>query len=141
MNIILDPRLLGISLEDFHQFQFFAVNAIDMVWHQHNRVVHGEDGIEILHLVDRVRRTSLSHLAAWKSFCPLSPPVWYPPLWCIKINVDVAVRSSFSMAACVGKDSLGNVLHAETRKLLKVDPTIGEVEALWLGVEATLKIG
>lgn len=39
------------------------------------------------------------------------------------------------MAACVCGDSRGTIVFAATKKLSTTDPTVGEAEALWLGVQ------
>ncbi|KAB1215305.1 hypothetical protein CJ030_MR4G018391 [Morella rubra] len=60
---------------------------------------------------------------------------WLPPLpGIIKVNVDVAMRPLFAMAACVCRDHQGKILYAAAKKLCCVDSTMGEAEALWFGV-------
>ncbi|KAB1212957.1 hypothetical protein CJ030_MR5G005103 [Morella rubra] len=39
------------------------------------------------------------------------------------------------MAACICRDYRGIILHVETKRLCSIDPTVGEAEALWLGIQ------
>lgn len=134
--IILDLSSLGIPASDFHHFQLYAVNAIDVVWHYRNSITHGDSAVDLRILVERVRRISWLHVSAWKAAPLKLSPTWRPPTSdVIKINVDVAVKSSFSFAACVCWDHLNFILFAETWKLSMVDPTVGVAEALCLGME------
>ncbi|KAB1219795.1 hypothetical protein CJ030_MR3G005804 [Morella rubra] len=140
LSIILDPTPLGIPSSDFHHFQLYAVNAIDVVWHYRNGITHGESAVNMGFLVERVRRISWQHVTAWQSAPLKLSPTWRPPdPGVIKINVDVAVRNSLSFAACVCRDHLHTVVYVETRKLLMVDPSVCEAEALCLGMEVALR--
>lgn len=52
---ILHPHwLIGISLEDQHHFQLFAVNAIDIVWGGRNHIVHEGKSCDMEELARRV---------------------------------------------------------------------------------------
>lgn len=87
-------RFIGIELEDQHKFQFFAANAIDMVWMARNSVVHQGIPCVMQGLVSRVGKISREHWIAWqsKSLSAKEQCIWkHPPPGKIKVNVDVAV--------------------------------------------------
>lgn len=61
---------------------------------------------------------------------------WFPPPpGVFKINVDIAIRPSFLVAAIVCRDSAGVIFHAETSILAALDPMVGEAYAVQLGVK------
>lgn len=107
-----------------------------MVWYERNQVIHGAARTDICTLVARVHQVYSSHIAVWHQHQQVSSPVWQPlDPGSVKINVDVATRPHFSMVACICRDFQRRVLHVETKRLQTVDPTLGEAEALWLGVQ------
>lgn len=89
--------------------------------------------MENCNLVECVRRISWQHVEGWKTAHPKRSLVWQPPVPGVtKIHVDVAVQSNFSMAVCVCWDHLNN--------LPSVDPTVGEAEALCLGMAVVVHL-
>ncbi|KAB1221129.1 hypothetical protein CJ030_MR3G024374 [Morella rubra] len=104
-----------------------------------NQVVHGGSPTVIPRLVARLQQTTLQHLVAWQFHHPRFSVSWVPPLpGSFKINVDVATHDAFSLAACICRDASGRIVHAEARRLLSVDPTVGEAAALWLGIQVAV---
>lgn len=136
ISVILKPNIIGIPRAEQHHFQLYAALALDMVWFERNKVVHGDSCVDPWLLAQHLRQLCIQHLDAWALNSVTQSLAWKPPApGVIKVNVDVAVRASFSMAACICRDYGGIILHAETQKLCSVDPTVGEAEALWLGIQ------
>ncbi|KAB1212819.1 hypothetical protein CJ030_MR5G010119 [Morella rubra] len=87
----------------------FGLSAIKLF------MVHGTP-TAVQRLAARLQQTTLQHLMAWRFhyprfFCCLVPPA--PASF--KINVDVATRPTFSVAACLCRDDTGCIVHAEGR--------------------------
>jgi hypothetical protein len=77
---------------------------------------------DILKLIKLLIR---SHLSAWQNSIHGSVP-WQPhPPGSVKANFDVAIRSTFAVAAAVLSDSNGCIISAITHKLHFVDVNMG----------------
>lgn len=140
ISIVLDPGIIGILVAEYHHFQLYAVNALDVVWFERNRIVHESCDCEMPLVLARRRRVTMHHVNAWQLRHQHLSHEWHPPdPGVIKINVDVAIRPSYAMAACVCRHFQG--LFLETKLLDVVDPLVGEVEALWLGVHIAARMG
>jgi hypothetical protein len=102
LNITLHPGTIGISSEDSHLFQIFALVACDLIWHSHNKAHHDSWIPNALSISATVNRTSRIHFTAWKNKIALVQQVWIKPdPFCFKINYDTAIRKNFSAQAAV----------------------------------------
>ncbi|KAB1224867.1 Tetraketide alpha-pyrone reductase 1 [Morella rubra] len=110
ISVIIDPALIDIPVEERHHFQLYAANALDVVWFERNRIVHGKPPSEIPALLDKLRRITQQHVVAWRANSQYRAIGWLPP------------PPSFAMAACVCCDFVGTIIHTETKKLSTVDP-------------------
>jgi hypothetical protein len=93
-----------------------------------------------LKAIHQVSCTYNFHLEAWNS--KALPALWLPPAkgW-VKLNFDVAVKDSFSVAAAVVSDENGDILNAATQKLHGSDALQGEAHAALLAVRLAYSMG
>lgn len=135
---ILHPhQSIGIPMEDQHLFQFFAANAIDLVWAARNQIAHGGKRLTMGETARRVRLLSWEHWHAWrKKIQPSLVHVWQPPPNAkLKINVEVAVRDCFAIIAAIARDFQGTVLGAVVKQIEALEPVVGDAYAAKLGME------
>jgi hypothetical protein len=138
--IIFPAASLAIPSSEVRKFQLFAALTLDFIWMSRNKLIH--EGL-IPSPSKAIRQISFvlnSHVAAWRD-CAL-PSIWMPPsAGHFKCNFDVAVRSSFAVAAAVISDESGNIVLAATQRILSLDALQGEARAALLGVRLASSAG
>lgn len=55
ISVILKPTIIGIPRAEHHHFQLYAVLALDLVWFERNKVVHGDSCMAPWLLAQRLR--------------------------------------------------------------------------------------
>lgn len=136
IRLILNPKSFfqapSIPARDF---LLFAGVAMDCLWFARNEVAHKNTQVSSLKLVVKVKKNLLSHQEAWGDLVSSSLVVWKPsPRGSIKINFDVAIRKSHSMAPASCCDHSGKVLFAWMKILPSADPSSGEGSLALLGL-------
>lgn len=93
---ILNPdSFLQIDNEDINKFQLFAVITMDNLWFYRNQVIHDQKKINILQLIEQVKKSFKDHCRAWEWKKQQKGNDMIPsPIHHISINFDVAVRDN-----------------------------------------------
>lgn len=117
----------------------FASLCIELIWKERNKIVHDKERTPLDQLIWELRSLFVSYSAAL-----LQPPQivssqlskWLaPPSPFVKVNVDAAVRSFFSVVAGVARDSEGRVLGVFAEKIASIDPLVAEGSALLVVID------
>jgi hypothetical protein len=138
---ILSPvEAFGITKSDSRNFQLFIALTLDQIWRCRNLLIHEGVLPSPIKIIHQVSCSFKFHLEAWNS--KVLPALWLPPAkgW-VKLNFDVAVKGSFSVAATVVSDEKGDVLNAATQKLHGSDALQGEAHAALLAVRLADSMG
>jgi hypothetical protein len=90
--------------------------------------------------LNAILSTVKSHLKAWEE-SHSSPTAWVPPSFGFQANFDDAVKPSFSVVAAVLSDHFGFILAACTKKLPRVEASVGEAMAALLAARYAANFG
>jgi hypothetical protein len=91
-------------------------------------------------LAKSIRKTSLDHVAAWKTTSASTQELWSPPPeGTFKVNFHTAIRKQFSVQAAVCRDSKGHITKALSQISPPCDANYGEALASQLAVSLGLK--
>lgn len=79
--MILQPALLlDILVADVHDFQLFVVISMDLVWANHNKIVHGSRSLDPVQLALQISASSRKHWVACLTRSQSSlNAIWSPP--------------------------------------------------------------
>lgn len=127
---------------DVHPFQVFALTAIDLVWANRNKLVHGSPSLAAIPLARQIIVSSQEHGAAWHSLVSVAPGAHWsppPPGW-FKVNFDAAIRPSGYAVECVCRDSDGAILGASVALGVATDPVVGEARGAVLGLQTAIDL-
>jgi hypothetical protein len=100
-----------------HEFQISALVLMDNIWFARNKLIFEAVQPVPSSLLKRIHSVTSHHLEAW--FVRHSEfSIWLPPPPGFhKVNFDVAIRSSFAVAAATLRDHQGNFLAVHSLKL------------------------
>lgn len=103
--------MLNLLLDQLNNFICFAAILFDSIWYFRNQIFHHGGELDISALLRLIHKRYFEIIAAWQELAPHPAPIWHsPPVNSWKINFDVAIRKTFSLAATVCRDSEGHVL-------------------------------
>lgn len=117
-----------------HHFQLFVAIAFDqLIWMLRNKVRLNQIlNFDTINITTTISRLSLEHLWAWRAAPNLIATSKFNN-WrslAYRLQYDVAVRSTFSMAPAICLDELGNIMKAQTKLLPDIsDPLSTEAHA------------
>jgi hypothetical protein len=141
LNIILHPRTVGISSEDSHLFQIFAMVACDHIWRSRNKAHHDGWIPNALSISVAVNQTSRIHFLAWTNKTAHVRQVWKKPEpRCLKINYDTAIKSNFSAQTAICRDSTGAIIQTISRISPPCTPLYGEATTVLLDAQLCLSL-
>ncbi|XP_023905690.1 uncharacterized protein LOC112017471 [Quercus suber] len=136
VNFLLNPNFAS-NLLPSHREDFLLYGAIlcDVVWKQRNSSIFENMDINLDSVAARIFSLFVEHKNARSPLvrpqAPASALGWVaPPRLGLKINVDVAVGTRFSVIAAVTRDWRGNVVFAASRKVNTIFPLQAEAEAV-----------
>lgn len=87
LKVIIDSSsLYELSMEDYHYFQLYALNSWDLIWWTRNQIIHNDAQMNILQLINRIKRLYGEHVSAWNQKRVEKSFRWAPPnLGCLKL--------------------------------------------------------
>ena len=117
---VLRPHLkLAIPIQEVHKFQLQAAITMDHIWFSRNQLVHQAVIPSPMQSLTQIASTSAEHCKAWTD--SIASSIWSPCLpGSTKASFDVALSSTFAVAAMVVSDSNGNIIEAATKKMHQV---------------------
>lgn len=118
-TILNADMVLGLDKKYLRAFALNAAIVFDVLWHTRNLVVHEDARADIGTIVESIRRRFAEHSGAWNEVDRAVSSSWQPPLsgW-LKVNMDVAIRSSESYIAISVRDSHSSLCLAYTERLV-----------------------
>jgi hypothetical protein len=126
IKALINPHyFLNIPCEDVQMFQLSAVIVLDVIWRVRNDKVHNRSVIYLQGIIAQIRSTFDIHSRVWVNKS-MSESWSCPPVGAVKLNFDVAVRSSFMVTTAVITDHDGVILAAMTRRLPYLNVNVGE---------------
>lgn len=137
-KIILDPKLLNFHRDETHNFQLFAIIAMDSLWFLQNQVIHNHPCQTPTMFSNSVKFLFNEHQLMWttKNNPPPTIPEWtLPPEGHSSLSYDVAVRNKFFTTEAICRSSTREIIYATTQTFQYVNPTFGEAMAAKLAIE------
>lgn len=100
IKAILRPHaVLSIPAASVHEFQISTLVLMDNIWLACNKLLFETAQPVPSTLLKRIKTLITHHMEAWCLRHPIFSLWLPPPLGTFKVNFDVAVRSSFAVAA------------------------------------------
>lgn len=128
---------LHISSQNSHEFQVFAIIAMDSLWYFcRNQIIHTSQNITIDLFVSKALKTYKDHHNAydWKELNSILSRTPSPPNH-FTIYFDVAVRSKGSASAAISKAHGDSIEFVITGFSMRCNPHQGETMAAFIGVK------
>lgn len=112
------------------------------MWWTRNQIIHNGAQLNILQLLNKIKRLCRKHVSAWHQRWVEKISRWVPPKpRLFKANFDVAMHEDFTVRAAAIRDHLGKIIGTSVHKFQVDDPLEEEVYAALLGVEEAKRRG
>lgn len=125
-TILNADRILNIQKGDLNAFALNATIIMDILWMAWNKMVHNSTLVVTRQLVLYSHKRYAEHVKAWEVHDLATGLRWKPPpLGCLKMNSDVAIRPNGSYITISIRDSTSSFCMAYTERLVAMDPLVG----------------
>lgn len=130
-TVLHADSVLHLDKDNLKAFALNATVVLDSLWFLRNKITHEGARVDILGLIDTIKRRYAEHSYAWGVVGRGSGLRWVPlVVGFLKLNSDVAIRPNGSYITILVRDSSNSLRMAYMERLIAIDPLVGEASAL-----------